>query len=33
MAEQSRSTDPMAVFLTVIVLGSFGGGLFFWRTL
>ena len=29
MAEQSRSTDPMAIFLTVVVLGSFGGGLFF----
>ena len=29
MAEQSRSTDPMAIFLTVVVLGSFGGGLLF----
>ena len=29
MAEQGRSVDPMAVFLTVFVLGSFGGSWFF----
>ena len=29
MAEQGRSVDPMAIFLTVFVLGSFGGSWFF----
>lgn len=29
MAEQGRSTDRMAIFLAVVVLGGFGGGLLF----